>query len=65
MLSLTKLDVLFYDFFYDLLWFFKDSVKINKKEKDKIVFKIVDNWAKEVKRIVSKVKGGGLPGFRV
>jgi hypothetical protein len=35
MWSLTKLDFLFYDFsviYYD---FFKDLVKINKKEKDK------------------------------
>jgi hypothetical protein len=25
--------------FYDLLWFFKDSTKINKKEKNKTVWK--------------------------
>ena len=30
--SPTKFAFLLYDFFYDLLWFFKDSTKINKKE---------------------------------
>jgi hypothetical protein len=36
MWSPTKLDFPFYDFFCDLLIFFKDSDEINKKEKDKI-----------------------------
>jgi hypothetical protein len=46
-------------FFCDLLWFFKDSAEINKKEKDKAAY----NRVREVKRTVSKVKGGGLFGF--
>ena len=43
MWSPTKLDFLFYDFsviYYD---FFKDSVEINKNEKDKIAFKTAYN----------------------
>jgi hypothetical protein len=37
MWSPTKLDFLFYDF--SVIYYFKDSPKINKKEKDKIAFK--------------------------
>jgi hypothetical protein len=36
-------------FFCDLLLFFKDSAKINKKEKDKTAFKTVYNRAREVR----------------
>jgi hypothetical protein len=57
------LDFLFYDFFCDLLCFFKDSAEINKKEKYKTVFKTPYNRAREVKRTVSKVEGGDLPDF--
>jgi len=35
MRSPTKLNYSFYDFFYDLLFFFRDLVEIYKKEKDK------------------------------
>jgi hypothetical protein len=31
-------------FFYDLLWFFKDSAKINKKEKDKTACPVANPW---------------------
>jgi hypothetical protein len=37
MWSPTSLDFSFYDLFYDLLCFFKDSTEINKKEKDKTI----------------------------
>ena len=47
--SPTKLDFLFYDFFCDLLYYFKDSAKINKKEKDKTAFKTAYNRVREVK----------------
>jgi hypothetical protein len=63
MWSLTKLDFLFYDFsviYYD---FFKDSAEINKKEKDKTVFKTAYNRVTEVKRTVLRVEG--LPDFGV
>lgn len=39
----------------------KDSVEINKKYKT--AFKAAYNQAREVKRTVSKVEGGGLLGF--
>jgi hypothetical protein len=42
---------------------FKDSAEINKKEKDKTVFKTAYNRTREVKHTISKVKRGGLPGF--
>ena len=65
MWSPTKLDFLFLWFFYDLLWLFKDSAEINKKEKDKNAFKTAYNKVREVKRTVSKIKGDDLPGFGV
>jgi hypothetical protein len=49
MWSPTKLDFPFYDFFCDLLRFFKDSAEINKKEKDKTVFKTAYNRVREVR----------------
>ena len=52
-------------FFCYLLWFFKDSAKINKKEKDKTAFKTAYNRTSEVKWTVLKVQGDGLSGFRV
>jgi hypothetical protein len=51
--------------FCDLLWFFKDSTEINKKEKDKNAFKTAYKRVREVKHTISKVEGGGLSGFRV
>jgi hypothetical protein len=48
-----------------LLWFFKDSTEINKKENDKIAFKTAYNKAREVRWTVLKVEEGVLPGFRV
>jgi hypothetical protein len=42
-----------------------DFSKINKKEKDKTIFKTAYNWASEVKCMVSKVERGGLSGFGV
>jgi hypothetical protein len=65
MWSPTKLDFLFYDFFCDLLDFFKDWAEINKKEKDKTASKTAYNRVREVKHTVSKVEGGDLPSFRV
>jgi hypothetical protein len=50
------------------LWFtmiFKDSTKINKKEKDKTAFKTPYNRAGEVRWTVLKVEGEVLPGFSV
>ena len=44
---------------------FKDSVELNKKEKDKPAFKTTYNRAREVRLTVLKVEGGVLPGFRV
>ena len=55
----------FYDFsviYYD---FFKDTAEINKKEKDKTVFKTAYDRAREVRWTVLKVEGGVLPDFRV
>ena len=52
-------------FFCDLLWFFKDSVGINKKEKDKTAFKTAYNRAREVRWMILKVEGDVLPGFEV
>ena len=52
-------------FFCDLLWFFKDSAKINKKEKDKTAFKTAYNKAREVKWTVLKIEEGVLPDFEV
>ena len=52
-------------FFYDLLWFFKDSTEINKKEKNKTAFKTAYNRAREVRWTVLKVEGGVLSGFGV
>ena len=64
MWSPTKLYFLFYDFFY-LLWFFKDSAEINKKEKDKTISKTVYNMASEVRLTILKVERGVLSDFRV
>jgi hypothetical protein len=61
MWSPTKLDFLFYNFFV----IYYDFSKINKKEKDKTIFKTAYNWASEVKCMVSKVERGGLSGFGV
>ena len=44
---------------------FKDSAKINKKEKDKTVFKIAYNRVMKVRWTVLKVEGGVLLGFEV
>ena len=52
-------------FFCDLLWFFKDSAEINKKEKDKTAFKTAYNRAREVRWTVLKVKRCVLPCFGV
>jgi uncharacterized protein YktA (UPF0223 family) len=46
--------------FYDLLWFFKDLVRINEKEKDKTAFKTAYNRVKEIRWTVLKVEGGVL-----
>jgi hypothetical protein len=35
----NKIQIFILWFFYDFLWFFKNSAEINKKEKDKPVFK--------------------------
>ena len=51
--------------FCDLLWFFKDSAEINKKEKDKTAFKIAYNRTRKVRWTVLKVGGGILSGFGV
>ena len=50
-------------FFCDLLWFYKDSAEINKKEKDKTAFKTAYNRVREVRCTVLKVEGGILSGF--
>jgi hypothetical protein len=42
-----------------------NSAEINKKEKDKTAFKTIYNRVREVKHTISKVEGGGLPGFEV
>jgi hypothetical protein len=47
--------VIYYDF---------SKIQLEIK-KDKITFKIAYNRAREVKRMVSKVEGGGLPRFGV
>jgi len=52
-------------FFCDLLWFFKDSAEINKKEKDKTAFKTAYNIAREVRWMVLKVEEGVLSDFDV
>ena len=65
MWSPTKLNFLFYDFsmiYYD---FFKDSAKINKKEKDKTAFKTAYNRAREVRWTGLKVEEGVLSDFGV
>jgi hypothetical protein len=51
--------------FYDLLWFLKDSVEINIKEKDKTTFKTAYNRARDVRWTVLKAERGVLPGFGV
>jgi hypothetical protein len=51
--------------FYDLLWFFKDSTEINKKEKDKTAIKTAYNEAREVRWTILKVEECVLPGFGV
>ena len=43
MWSPTKLDFPFYDFFCDLSRFFKDSIKINIKEKEKSAATLASN----------------------
>jgi len=45
--------------------FFKDSDKINKKQKNKTAFKTAHNHVRDVLCMVSKVKGYILPGFEV
>jgi hypothetical protein len=50
------LDFSFYDFFGDLLWFFKDSDEINKKEKDKTTVTVEKPPSKTA-------RGGDLAGF--
>jgi hypothetical protein len=52
----------FFVIYYD---FSKNLAEINKKGKDKTTFKTAYNRVREIKRTVSKVEGGGLPGFRV
>ena len=52
-------------FFCDLLWFFKDSAEINKKEKDKTAFKTAYNRVREVRWTVLKVEEVILPGFEI
>ena len=55
-------------FFYDLLWFFKDSAEINKKEKDKttvVVAKPLSKTAWEVIWPVLESSGGRKSGFIV
>jgi len=49
--------------FCDLIWFFKDSAEINKK--DKTAFKTAYNRTREVRWTVLKVEGGVLPDFEV
>ena len=49
----------------DLLWFFKDSAEINKKEKDKTTFETTYNRAREVRWTVLKVERGVLSDFGV
>ena len=44
---------------------FKDSVEINKKEKDKTAFKTAYSRVREVRWMVLKVKEGVLPDFKV
>ena len=65
MWSPTKLDFLFYDFSMIYYVFFKNSAKINKKEKDKTSFETAYNRAREVRWMVLKVEDGILPGFKV
>jgi hypothetical protein len=51
--------------FNKLLWFSKYLVKINKKEKDKIVFKTTHNQARDVIWTVSKIEGYALCSYEV
>jgi hypothetical protein len=51
--------------FCDLLWFFKDSAEINKKEKDKTDFKTDYNMAREVRWTDLKIDEGVLTSFEV
>jgi hypothetical protein len=51
--------------FYNLLLFSKYSVELDKKEKDKIVFKITHNQARDVIWTVSKVQGYALCSYEV
>ena len=44
---------------------FKDSAKINKKEKDKTAFKTAYNRVREVTLTILKVEGGVLLDFGV
>jgi hypothetical protein len=48
--------------YYD---FWKIWPKMDKKEKDKIVFKTAYNWVREVRWTVLKIEEGVLAGFRV
>jgi hypothetical protein len=43
--------------FYNLLWFSKYSVELNKKEKDKTVFKSTYDQVRDIIWTVWKVKG--------
>ena len=52
------MDFLFYDFLFTMI--FKDSTKINKKEKDKTIFKTAYTQVRKIKHTISKVKEGGL-----
>jgi hypothetical protein len=51
--------------FYNLLLFSKYSVELNKNEKDKIVFKITYNRARDVIWTVSKVQVYALCSYEV
>jgi hypothetical protein len=42
--------------FYNLLWFSKYLVEINKKEKDKIIYKTMHNQVLDVIFTISKVE---------
>jgi len=55
MWSPTKLNFLF----YDLLWFFKDSAKINKKEKDKTA--LITAYNRAIRWTVLKAEGVFCP----
>jgi hypothetical protein len=51
--------------FYNLLLFSKYSAELDKKEKDKIVFKITRNQARDVIWTVLKVQGYALCSYQV